>query len=147
MNGIWVETHEEMAPYDVWLALVLARAGEQQMLLESPAYCCHQCMKVLKRNQWILCICARLIESSAVISVRSSEITSPISSLPTLLIVDAFHRLTVCLVLMAGKILLLSQLPLPKFAEETTWWGTKWCHISHGIIFQLLKKNSLHLQK
>lgn len=58
-------------------------------------------------------------------SVRSSEITSPAYPLPTLLIVDAFHRQTVCLVLMAGKILLLSQLPLPKFAEEPTWWGTK----------------------
>lgn len=51
-----------------------------------------------------------------------------------------FSQAKIGLILMVGKIFLLSQLSLPKFVEEPTLWGTKWSHISHGIIFQLVKK-------
>ena len=79
-------------------------------------------------------------------SIRPSDIASPPYSLPTLLIVDPFHRQKSASHLWLERFLLLSQLSLPKSVEKPTAWGTKWCHISHGIIFQRVK-NSLHLQK
>lgn len=73
-------------------------------------------------------------------NVSPSDITCPPYFLPTLLIVDPFHRRKQASHEWLERFLLLSQLSLSKSVEEPTLWGTKWCHISHGIIFQLVKK-------